>query len=95
MTTALKTLLVHPPQFAMYSPFLAIPTVTAFVRAARRQFPPHHVVCVVSDGTRDELAKLTAIVDGKVAIESAPAAYVCRRGACEAPVTDPTKLRLR
>jgi hypothetical protein len=28
----LKTLLIHPPQFALYSPFLAIPTVTAFLR---------------------------------------------------------------
>ena len=28
----MKTLLIHPPQFALYSPFLAIPTVTAFVR---------------------------------------------------------------
>lgn len=31
---SVKTLLVHPPQFALYSPFLAIPTVTAFLRAA-------------------------------------------------------------
>ncbi len=31
--STLKTLLVHPPQFALYSPFLAIPTVTAFLRA--------------------------------------------------------------
>lgn len=30
---AIRTLLIHPPQFALYSPFLAIPTVTAFVRA--------------------------------------------------------------
>lgn len=29
---SLKTLLVHPPQFALYAPFLAIPTVTAYVR---------------------------------------------------------------
>ena len=28
----MKTLLIHPPQFALYAPFLAIPTVTAFVR---------------------------------------------------------------
>jgi hypothetical protein len=32
MDVALKTLLIHPPQFALYSPFLAIPTVTAFLR---------------------------------------------------------------
>lgn len=30
--SSLRTLLVHPPQFALYAPFLAIPTVTAFVR---------------------------------------------------------------
>ena len=29
----MRTLLIHPPQFALYSPFLAIPTVTAYVRA--------------------------------------------------------------
>ena len=28
-----KILLVHPPQFALYSPFLAVPTVTAYVRS--------------------------------------------------------------
>jgi hypothetical protein len=28
-----RTLLIHPPQFALYSPFLAIPTVTAFLRS--------------------------------------------------------------
>jgi len=27
-----RTLLIHPPQFALYSPFLAIPTVTAYMR---------------------------------------------------------------
>jgi len=31
--TRLRTLLVHPPQFALYAPFLSIPTVTAFMRA--------------------------------------------------------------
>jgi anaerobic magnesium-protoporphyrin IX monomethyl ester cyclase len=28
-----RTLLIHPPQFALYAPFLAIPTVTAFMRS--------------------------------------------------------------
>jgi hypothetical protein len=32
LLVSLKTLLVFPPQFAVYSPFLSIPTVTAFMR---------------------------------------------------------------
>lgn len=31
-TVKLQTLLVFPPQFALYAPFLSIPTVTAFMR---------------------------------------------------------------
>ena len=64
----------------------------ALLAAAWRSFPGHHVVALVHDGNRAELATLSKVFDGKVPASGVPAAYVCRRGACEAPVTDPARL---
>ena len=33
------------------------------------------------------------LVAGKTLVNGAPAAYVCRNYACEAPITDPERLR--
>ncbi len=70
------------------------PRTVALLQAAWRVFPDHHVVALVHDGNRVALGKLSKVFDGKVPVNGAPAAYVCRRGVCEAPITDPAMLGL-
>jgi uncharacterized protein YyaL (SSP411 family) len=67
----------------------------AFLAAVRRAFPPHHVVALLHDGNRAELERLAPMYADQRPIDGRPTAYVCRRGLCEAPVTDPSRLRLR
>jgi uncharacterized protein YyaL (SSP411 family) len=68
------------------------PRTQALLAAVRRQFPPHRVMALVHDGNRKALAALSPVFRDKEPVRSVPAAYVCRRGVCEAPVTDPAKL---
>ncbi|HEU4420357.1 MAG TPA: thioredoxin domain-containing protein, partial [Planctomycetota bacterium] len=67
----------------------------ALLEAAWRAFPDHHVIALVHDGNRKALAALSKVFDGKEPRDGVPAAYVCRRGVCDAPVTDPAKLLVR
>ena len=71
------------------------PTTRAFLDNLRSGFSPHRVVTLLHEGNRDRLAGLSEIFAGKDPVGDRPAAYVCRRGVCEAPVLDPAKLELR
>ncbi|HEX6813540.1 MAG TPA: thioredoxin domain-containing protein, partial [Planctomycetota bacterium] len=64
----------------------------ALLSAAWRAFPDHHVTALVHEGNRKALAALSKVFDGKGPVGGVPAAWVCRRGVCAAPVTDPAKL---
>jgi hypothetical protein len=68
--------------------------VRAFLARARLAFPPHHAVTLLHDGNRSALLELAPIVEGKELVGGKPAAYLCRRGVCEAPVTDPARLAI-
>jgi uncharacterized protein YyaL (SSP411 family) len=70
----------------------------ALLRAAWRA-PVPHVVALVHDGNAKELAALSPVFAGKLPVAepgaaggTGPAAYVCRRGVCERPLTDPRQL---
>src|SRR5262245_8249369 len=65
----------------------------ALLARVRRAFPTNCVVAVVADGNRSQLERLSPLFAGKVPVRGEPAAYVCRRGACELPVTEPERLR--
>ena len=64
------------------------PLLRAAARAGAAQ-----VVALLHDGNRAELTALSPVFAGKELVGGAPAAYVCRRGVCLAPVTDPERLR--
>ncbi len=70
------------------------PRTRALLRGAWRRFPDHHVVALVHAGNRQALEKLSPVFAGKVPLDGVPAAYVCRRGACDAPITDLGKLEV-
>ena len=60
----------------------------ALVDVARAGFHPHTVLAV-GDGIA---VSAITLLEGKTAIGGDPAAYVCERFACQAPVTDPDAL---
>jgi uncharacterized protein YyaL (SSP411 family) len=64
------------------------------LEAAWRVFPRFSVVGLVHDGNRKDLEAMSPVFVGKSPVDGVPAAYVCRRGACEKPVTDPKELKL-
>lgn len=64
----------------------------AWIVAARRAFPQRCVIGIVHDGNRRELEALSTVFVGKASLDGVPTAYVCRRGACEKPMTDPKEL---
>ncbi|MGC3970439.1 MAG: thioredoxin domain-containing protein [Pirellulales bacterium] len=67
------------------------PRTQALLRAAWRSLAAQVVACV-HDGNREALGKASPVFAGKVPVAGAPAAYVCRRGVCLAPITDPRQL---
>jgi uncharacterized protein YyaL (SSP411 family) len=62
------------------------------LKVVRRQFPPHRVVVLLHKGNRKALEAMSPLFQGKEEMDG-PTAYVCRRGVCEAPVTDPKRLK--
>ncbi len=67
----------------------------ALLRAAWRAWPSAQVVALVHAGNREALAALSPVFAGKQPQAGVPAAYVCRRGVCAAPVTDAARLEVR
>ncbi len=55
----------------------------------RRRFLPHTVTAVVAVDAVEGAATTVPIVEHKVAREGRATAYVCERGRCEAPTSDP------
>ena len=70
-------------------------TTRAMLSKLRQEFPVHHVIAVVHDGNREDLERISPVFKGKIRVDGKPTAYVCRRGVCEAPVTDPGQITLK
>ena len=61
----------------------------ALIAETRRGFRPNQVTAV----TADPAASVIPLMDGRVAIDGRPTAYVCREFACRLPVGDAEALR--
>ena len=67
------------------------PRTAALVRAAREGAGPYDALAV-GDPADPEAAAAAPLLADRPLVGGAPAAYVCRRFACQAPVTDPDEL---
>jgi uncharacterized protein YyaL (SSP411 family) len=61
-----------------------------FLARLRRAFVPNRVLAVVSAGEVEKIAELVPVAGGKLAQNGAATAYVCERGVCALPTSDPT-----
>ena len=62
----------------------------AMLKVIQRNFLPRQVALLVSsDEERRQMVGLAPYVKEMVPVEGRPTGYVCRRYACQAPVTDP------
>ncbi len=68
------------------------PATAALLATAHGAPRLHGVVALVHAGNREALAALSPLFAGKEPVAGKAAAYVCRRGVCAAPVTDPAAL---
>ncbi len=69
------------------------PRTQSLLKTAWMQFPQIGVVTLLHDGNRSELAKISPVFRNKAPINGVPTAYVCERGTCLSPISDPAKLR--
>jgi uncharacterized protein YyaL (SSP411 family) len=58
----------------------------------RRTFIPNRALAAAAEDDLPALARLAPFAADKVAVDGRPTAYVCRRGRCELPVTEPDAL---
>ncbi|MCR9247873.1 MAG: thioredoxin domain-containing protein [bacterium] len=72
----------------------ADPVTRAMLQKAWQRVPEQHVVVNLHAGNRAALEKLSPLFAGKTLQGGAPAAYVCRRGVCAAPVSSVAELQL-
>jgi uncharacterized protein YyaL (SSP411 family) len=88
MLSALDLYLSQPREVAVVGP-ASDPATRALADAVRDGFHPD-VVYAFGDGTD---AGGIPLLEGRGPVDGAPAAYICERFACRAPVTDPAAAR--
>jgi len=64
-----------------------------FLRVLGTHGPRNYVLVVTPEDGVSALAGTVPLVDGKVAREGAATAYVCEKGVCQFPTTDPQEFR--
>ncbi|MGE0027807.1 MAG: thioredoxin domain-containing protein [Thermoleophilia bacterium] len=88
---ALDNLLADRNEIAVVGP-PDDPSTAALIRAAREAAGPYDVIAA-GDPDDAEAVAAAPLLEGRPLVDGGAAAYVCRRFACQAPVTDPDALR--
>jgi uncharacterized protein len=88
-------LLLNDPREVVIAGELEDPGTQAFLQRLRKRWPVAHVTTVLHSGNKDALQELVESHGGKTARDGKPAAFVCRFGVCEAPVTDAAAMKLK
>ncbi|MHB1810432.1 MAG: YyaL domain-containing protein, partial [Solirubrobacteraceae bacterium] len=83
---AMRLLATPPLEIAIVGP--NGPARDALERAVRSRLLPNAVLAVGDGASKTSVP----LLEGRVALDGAPAAYVCRNFACERPVTEPGEL---
>ena len=60
-----------------------------FLAVLRERWEPHKVVVAGTEAELEASAEMVPFLEGKVAQEGRPTAYVCQQGVCRLPTTDP------
>jgi uncharacterized protein YyaL (SSP411 family) len=91
MLLALDFWLAPPREIVLVWPERSSPA--AFLDALRGTFLPNRVLLGASEGAQlDALAGISPLVAGKTSVDARPTAYVCERGTCRLPTTDPAEM---
>jgi uncharacterized protein YyaL (SSP411 family) len=88
-------LLLNDPREVVIAGDLSDQGTQDFLARLRGQWPTGYVVTVIHEGNAEELLELVPAHVGKVPLQERSAAYVCRFGLCEAPVTTVGELKLK
>ena len=83
--------LAEPREVVVVGP-VGDPRTEALLRTARQQAVGRGVVAHLHDGNRAALVARSSVFEGKADAAAPPRAYVCRQGACEAPVYTASEL---
>ncbi len=88
MLVALEFRLAQPKEIVIVTPG-AREQAGAFLDLLRRRWLPQRVLVVAQQGADlERQAKLVPLLQGKVALQGKPTAYVCQAGVCKLPVTE-------
>jgi uncharacterized protein YyaL (SSP411 family) len=90
MLLAVDAFLDTPKEIVLVSPRETRDSAEPFLSELRKQFLPNRLLIIVSEGEETEaLGKVIPMVQGKTAQNGHMTAYVCERGVCGLPATDP------
>jgi hypothetical protein len=89
MLLALDFFMDTPLEIIVVIPANQQNAVQPFLQTLNRRFIPNRILAVVDENNIGAAARLIPLVGEKSALNGKAAAYVCRKGTCAMPVTDP------
>ena len=92
MLSALDFLLDEPFEVIVVIPDKTSEPDAALLETLRSTYLPNRILAVVDETTAAAQADRIPLFEGKRAIDGRTTAYVCRKGVCKRPTSDPSEL---